>query len=278
MEAVKQEKKKKTIKSKKITDFSLQMRKNSYILGAMVKKNFKAQYRNSVLGVFWTVLNPLLNMIVLSLVFSRLFNRGGELGIYPVYLLCGNLIMNIMKQVTNKSLGCIVNNASLIKKVKISYAIFPVSNMFTALVNFGVAFIALLIVMLIVGQQFYWTILLTVIIVPAVTLFSLGVGFILSSMFVFFRDIKHLYEVGLTLWTYLTPIFYSAEQLGGGAITTIININPMTQYVTAFRSIIQWGVVPSATTMLICYAWAIGMLIVGYLIFNACRRKYILYI
>ena len=278
MEAKQTKVKTKKTLSRRDNAFVNQLRKDSYILGAMVKKNFKAQYRNSVLGVLWTVLNPLLNMIVLSLVFSKLFNRGGELGIYPVYLLCGNLIFNMMRQITMQSLNCLVSNSGLIKKVKISYSIFPVSNMFTALVNFGVAFIALIIVMLIVGQQFHWTILLTISIVPAVLLFSLGVGYILSSLFVFFRDVKHIYEVGITLWTYLTPIFYSANQLGGGIVTDIVSLNPMTHYVTAFRNIIQWGVVPSGIEYLICYAWAIGMLVIGYLIFKLNRRKYILYI
>ncbi len=278
--SVKQVKMKKG-KSQKLRDsaFLKQLRKDSYILSVMVKKNFKAQYRGSILGVFWTVLNPLLNMIVLSIVFSRLF-RADDVGIYPVYLLCGNLIFNMMRQITTQSLGCMVSNADLIKKVKISYSIFPVSNMFTALVNFGVAFIALLIVMVIVGQPFHWTILLTIIIIPAVLMFSLGVGFILSSLFVFFRDTAHLYEVLLTLWMYLTPLFYSPSAIGeeGTFVRTIIDINPMTRYVTAFRSVIQWGQVPSALDLLICYAWAIGLLVVGVTVFKLNRKKYILYI
>lgn len=255
-----------------------QLQKNTYILKAMVKKDFKSQYRNSILGALWTVLNPLLNMIVLSLIFSKLFGGRQGVGIYPIYLFCGNLIFNMMRQVTTRSLTCLVGNAGLIKKVKISYSIFPISNMFTALVNFGVAFIALIIVMLIVGQPFYWTILMTVTIVPAVLLFSLGIGFALSSLYVFFRDIKHLYEVFITLWTYLTPIFYTANSLNSATIQKVIGLNPMTQFVTAFRSVIQWGVVPSWQSYLICYSWAFLMLAIGYAIFKLNRKKYILYI
>ena len=140
--------------------------------------------------------------------------------------------------------------------------------MFTALVNFGVAFVALMIVMLIVGQPFYWTILMTVTIVPAVLLFSLGIGFALASLYVFFRDVKHLYEVFITLWMYLTPIFYTANSLNSQTIQTVIGINPMTQFVTAFRSIIQWGVVPNWQSYLICYGWAFVMLAIGYVIFK----------
>lgn len=255
-----------------------QMKKNSYILRVMVKKNFKAQYRGSILGVLWTVLNPLLNMIVLSIIFSRVFNNDGSLGIYPVYLLCGNIIFNMFRQVTTQSLDCLVSNADLIKKVKISYSIFPTSNMFTAFVNFGVAFIALLIVMLIVRQTFYWTILMTITIIPAVLLFSLGVGYILSSLFVFFRDVRHLYDVGITLWMYLTPIFYARDSLGGTLVSQVIGLNPLTVFVTAFRNVIQWGVVPSGMQYLIMYAWAFGMLTLGYFIFKLNRKKYILYL
>lgn len=266
-----------TTKTKRESDFARQMRKNSYILSVMVKKNFKAQYRNSLLGVLWTVLNPLLNMIVLSLVFSKLFGRADNYLKYPIYLFCGNLIFNMMRQITNQSLNCLVSNSGLIKKVKISYAVFPLSNMFTALVNFGVAFIALLVVMLIVGQPFKWTIVLTFIILPAVLLFSVGIGFVLSSMFVFFRDIKHLYEVFLTLWMYLTPIFYTADRLESETVAMVIGINPMTHYVEFFRSLVG-GVIPGGVELLVCYAWGIGMAILGYMIFRMNRKKYILYI
>lgn len=258
--------------------FFSQLRKNNNILKVMVGKNFRSQYRNSVLGVLWTVLNPLLNMIVLSLVFSELFGDRAGVGIYPIYLFCGNLIFTMMRQITNQSLTSLVSNSGLIKKVKISYSVFPLSNMFTGLVNFAVSFVALLIIMLIVGQEFYWTILLTVTIVPAVLLFSLGIGYVLASLYVFFRDVQHLYTVFLTLWMYLTPIFYTADSLDNSKIQRIIELNPMTQFISMFRQIIQWGEVPSVSQYGISYAWGIIMLIVGYTIFKLNRRKYILYI
>lgn len=258
--------------------FTNKIKKNSYILKSIVKKNFKAQYRNSLLGILWTVLHPLLNMLVLTLVFSQLFGGRDGVGIYPVYLLCGNLIFSIMRQITTQSLGSMVGSAGLIKKVKISYSVFPIANMFTALVNFGLSFIALIIVMLFVKQQFHWTILLTIGILPAVLLFSLGIGFALACMYVFFRDVKHLYEVFLTLWTYLTPMFYSVSILKDNFIGKIINLNPMTHYITAFRDIIQWGAIPSIQEFLIMYGWAFLMLAIGYAIFKLNRKKYILYI
>ncbi len=257
-------------------EFYDQTRKNSYVLKAMVKKNFKAQYRGSVLGIVWTVLNPLLSMLVLSFVFSNIFGRG--IDYYPVYILCGTIVFNILRQITTQSLTCLVTNSGILKKTKISYSVLPMSNTFTAIVNFFFSFIALIFVMLIVGQPFYWTIFLTIVIVPAIVLFSLGIGYFLASLYTFFRDIKHFYAVGLTLWQYLTPIFYTASAIGGGIALKIINLNPMTVYVNAFRDVIKLGVVPGGIEFLIMYAWAFGMLAFGYLVFRLNRRRYILYI
>ena len=253
------------------------MRKNKYILGAIITKNFKAQYRNSILGVLWTVLNPLLNMIVLALVFSEMFGKEG-VGNYPVYLFCGTLIFSIMRQSTSQSLTSIVNNSGLIKKVKISYSVFPISNTLLSIINFGLSFVALIAIMLVEGQKFYWTIALTLTIIPAVLMFSLGIGLVLASLYVFFRDVKHIYSVVLTLWTYLTPIFYTAQSLKNPAIIKFIELNPMTQYVTMFRDIIQWGNIPSWGTYFYGYAFALGMWGIGYLIYRLVRKKFILYI
>ena len=139
-------------------------KKNSYIVQAMVVKNVKEQYRNSVLGILWTVLNPLLNMIVMALVFSNLFGRQIIGADYPVYILSGSIIFTLMRSITERSLGCIVNNASLIKKVKIDYEVFPVSNMFSGLVNFLFSFIALIVVVIIRPKAYLsFSMLLTVV-------------------------------------------------------------------------------------------------------------------
>lgn len=254
------------------------LRKNSYILKAIVSKNFKAQYRNSILGMLWTILNPLLNMFVMALVFSKLFGDRAGVGIYPIYLFCGNLMFAIMRQVTSQSLTSMVSNSGLIKKVKISYSIFPISNMFTALVNFGLSFIALIFLMIFMGQEFHWTIVMTLTILPAILLFSLGIGLVLASLYVFFRDIKHIYEVFLTLWLYLTPLFYTANSLKNARIAKIINLNPMTTYITMFRNVIQWGVIPSGFDFLYAYGFAFVMIAIGYSVFKILKKKFILYI
>ena len=119
---------------------------------------------------------------------------------------------------------------------------------------------------------------LTVTIIPALLCFSLGLGLILASLYVFFRDIKHIYSVAITLWMYLTPLFYTVDGLKNPTIMKFIKINPMTQFVTMFRDMIQWGSVPSWGAYLYAYAFGLGMWGIGYLFYRLLRKKFILYI
>ena len=257
------------------------VKKNSYIVKAMVFKNVKEQYRNSVLGILWTVLNPLLNMIVMAIVFSNLFGRAPGAMDYPVYILSGSIIFTLMRFSTETALGSIVHNADLIKKVKISYEVFPISNMFSGFVNFVFSFIALICVIIVrpnisLGLDLLWT----VVYIPSILLFSLGIGFILCSLYVYFRDVKHLYNVICTLWMYITPVFYTLDSLNlkKGLVNTIMTLNPMRLYVDVFRSIVNpeaailWG------NMLICYAMGIVMVTIGAVFFRFTKKKFILHI
>ena len=254
----------------------------------MVNRNVRNQYRNSVLGIIWTVLNPLLNMIVIALVFSMIFNRNqmevnGASLFYPVYILSGNIVFGLLRNATSNALPCMVRNYDLLSKTRIVHEVFPISNVLSAVVNFFFSMIALFIVMLIFlnkpGVGFHWTILLTICpFLPLLILFSLGVSFILSTIYIRFRDIQHIYSVVLTLWMYLTPLFYSLEMIEGHqTATSILKLNPMYLFVTYFREILM-GAVPSLAAHGIMLAWSVGMCAVGFLFFHFSKRKFLLYI
>ncbi|MCR4726636.1 MAG: ABC transporter permease [Clostridia bacterium] len=267
-----------------VTDNNKKFRRSVNTLLSMVNRNVRNQYRNSVLGILWTVLNPLLNMIVIALVFSMLFNRNQMDGIYyPVYILSGNIVFGLLRNATINSLPCIVNNYDLLSKTRIVHEIFPLSNVLSATVNFFFSMIALFIVMVIFinkpGVGFHPTILMTVApLLPAFLLFCLGVSFILSTIYIRFRDIKHIYDIVLTLWMYLTPLFYSLELIKGHKTATyILKLNPMFHYVTYFRSLLT-GTVPSLFSHAMIYAWGAGMFLVGFLIFHFSKKKFLLYI
>ena len=259
-----------------------------YLLRLLVRRNIKNQYYRSFIGVLWTVLNPLLNMIVMAFVFSAIFGRQTNGLDYPIYILSGNIIFNIMRSSTSSSLPCLVGHTNMLQKTRVPIEIFPASNVLSSLVTFGFSFIALFIVagfraLPIFGGPHYtftWETLLVVIIIPAVTIFSLGISYFLSALYVFFRDIKHIYSVILTLWTYLTPLFYSVEALNSELVTKAMVFNPMYHYVEGFRMLLR-GDIPNLMltfsvtqpSILAMYGFAILLLIVGWIFLEAMRNR-----
>ncbi len=254
----------------------------AYLIGLLVRRNIKNQYYRSFLGVIWTVLNPLLNMLVMWFVFSQIFGREDVMTLpFPVYLLSGSIIFGVLRSATTSSLTCFVGHSDMLQKTRVAIGIFPMANTISALVSFGFSFIALIMVMVVcsfvptngLSYNFQWTILLTVAILPALIIFSLGISFFLSSLYVFFRDLKHIYSVVLTLWMYMTPIFYSINSFEEGSIVVkVIQLNPMYHYVTCFRELLQ-GVIPNALEWLIMYGFAALSLLLGWLVLAALRNR-----
>ena len=248
-------------------------RQRAYLLRLLVGRNIKNQYFRSVLGIVWTVLHPLLDMVVLSFVFMNIFGRtDGEL-FYPVYILSGRIIFGFLTSATTSALPCFVNQSGLIQKTNVPLEIFPMASVFSAVVNFAFSLIALILVMLICipkGVSFYWEMVLIVTILPALILFAMGLSFILSCLYVFFRDIKHIWGVFVTLWMYLTPIFYTLSSLSS-TMQTVVKLNPMYHFVTAFRQFLQ-GTIPDWKTFLIMYGVGILFFVLG-LFFMKCVKK-----
>ena len=279
-----------------------QLRKNYNIIRELVKKNVKIQYRNSAIGAIWTVLNPLLNMLVMFFVFGTILGYGND-PTYALYLLCGNVLFNSMRGATTQSLTCLVKNRGLLTKNRISYSVFPLSSNITAIVNFFFSCIALFGVMVVVhfttlnndavtGTIFSWYILKMLFMLPAFFLFTYGLSLFLAALYVFFRDIQHFYMVFLTLWTYLTPIFYKTDRFETNktmeklALFAIEKLNPMYYFVTYFRNIVfnysAYGTLlgNSGNGISIWTLYLIGLLFfaIGSLVFMFTKRKFIFYI
>lgn len=255
-------------------------RRGLITMWSMVGKNVKNQYRRSALGILWTVLHPLLTMLVMAFVFSSIFGRRGIDMDYPVYVLSGNIVFGLMRQATDQALPTMVNNYDLLTKTRVPYAVFPTSAVMSSLVNFGFSIIALIAVMLIripQGVRFFWTMpMILVPWLPAMMMFSLGLAFFLCTIYVRFRDIRYLYSVFLTLWMYMTPVFYSLEILSP-KVQAVLRFNPMVHYLKYFRQVLM-GQIPSWQTHLIIYGCGLASLGLGYLVFRLFRRKFILYI
>lgn len=245
------------------------------LLRELVIRDIKVRYRRSFLGMIWTVLNPLLMMVVLTIVFSSMFRMNIEN--FPVYVLIGNIVFNFNSEASTQGMNSIVWNSSLIKKVYIPKYLFPLSNVVSCLVNFGFSFISLIIVMLITRAKFYPTLFTIIIPLSYLFMFTLGLSLILCAINVYFRDMQHLYGVFVTAWMYMTPLFYSID-IVPNSLRKIIYLNPMYHYVTFFRQIIMEGTFPCISTNIKCFLIGFVMLVFGLFTFAKLQDKFILYI
>lgn len=259
------------------------VKQNQYILHELVRKSVKTQYRNSWLGMLWTILNPLLNMLIMWLVFSQFFGRNDP--VYPIYLLTGNILFSALRSSTMGGMTSIVNNRGLLLRTKMDTELFPLSSTLSSLVTFGFSFCALAVIMLFMqlfgGYNLFGVqILFVLLMLPAFILFEYGISLFLSALYVFFRDIQHLYSVFLTLWTYLTPVFYKMESLQVGSFAyQTVKLNPMYYFVRYFRdavynyNYIGWSM-PYMRTLGLLYLLGIGFFAIGFAVFRLLKNKF----
>lgn len=258
--------------------------KDKFILKQLVTKDFKIKYRRSVLGVAWSVLNPLLMMVVMSIVFSTIFgqSRNGSITpeMYPLYLIVGNITFSVMSESTNQALMSIIWASSLLKKVKVHRWVFPMQKVLFSLVNFSFSLVAVALVMLFFRVVPTWHLILLPVCLLLLMCFCMGLGMMLSALAVFFRDVMHLWTVVITAWMYLTPIFWTTDYISQMAhwIQVLVVVNPMYNYLQFMRDIFLFNTMPSALTFGLCVAWAVFALAIGYTVFHKTEHKFILYI
>lgn len=258
-------------------NFFSDMKKFMPLLKNLVSKDFKIKYRRSVLGVAWSVLNPLFTMLVITTVFGRLLKI--EVANFATYYIVGYAIWSFFSEATSTSLSSVLISAPLIKKVYIPKYIFPLEKCLFSLVNFLFTLIAVAIVMLFQGFVPSATAILFPIPVMYCFIFVVGASLFLSAATVYFRDVQHLYGIFLTALMYLTPIIYPLSLLEGqGWVSKIVHINPITHYVEYFRGLVMYNYIPGIKENLVCLGMALVMFLIGALVFKKAQRKFILHI
>ena len=255
------------------------LKKDIFIINSLITKDFKIKYRRSVLGILWSVLNPLLMMIIVAAVFSYILRGDDSIPCFPMYLILGQVLFNYMASATGSGMGSILGSAGLIKKIRVNKIIFPVQRVLFELINFAISLIAVVLVWIYYRHSVPVTpnVIFLPLVVFYVTLFSTGLAFILSAAAVFFRDVLHIWGVIITAWTYGTPIFYPISWLSP-ELATLMQFNPMYQYITYLREIILYGNTPSMSLNLVCLAIGVVTFFVGLAVFNHSQRKFINYI
>ncbi len=275
-----------------ITSHKNNFMKYRFLLKELVVKNIKLQYRNSVLGMFWTFLQPLLTMVVLSIVFSNLFGRDSSKVVnYSVYLLSGRLLYEFFTQSTKRAMRSIRSNASIIKKVYVPKYIYPLSQALSTFVTFLISLSVLAVVILffnIIGKDpvpITFNIFYAIIPIIILFVFSLGVGMFLGTLNVFFKDIENFYDVFTLLLFYLTPIVYTVDRLGfaeGSWQSVMLKINPLYGIIEMFRAAVLHGdnllAFFSTNELIYTSVVAVFALAVGFAVFYKNQDKFILHI
>jgi len=262
-----------TVPSQGLKEYYEKFYRYRHLLKELVSRDIKIKYRRSILGILWSVLNPLLMMLVITAVFSKLMDMRTEN--FAAFYLCGSLIYNFVSEGTNGAMNAILINAALIKKVYVPKYIFPLEKVLFALVNALFYLIAVAIVFLITKLPLHWTIILFPIPLAYTFVFALGLGLILATVTVFFRDMNHLYSVWLTAWMYLTPIIYPVDALPE-RVMKLIQLNPLYHYVTYFRDVMMYGRVPGLMENLICIGISLFFLGIGLMVFKKYQDEFIL--
>lgn len=246
-----------------------------FLLKKLVDRDFKTKYQASVLGVLWSFLNPLLSMFVYMIVFSFIFRSNIEH--FPAYLLTGIVLFNYFSESTSLGLSSIVANRALITKVYMPKVIYPLSRVLSSAINLVVSFIPMFIVMLITGVPFHKSLLLIPLVMAFLVAFCLGMTLILSTLNVFFRDTQFLWGILITVWNFLTPIFYP-ETIIPAAFRTVYHMNPLYQIVYFMRCITVGGVSPTPVTYLYCFLAGFVPLAVGLFVFRRNQDRFVIYL
>ncbi len=244
-----------------------------FLLQQLVKRDFKIKYRGSFLGILWSILNPLFNMIILSIVFSNVFRAVDN---YKLYLLSGLLVFNYFSEASSSATHAISGNFGLITKVYFPKFILPLSKVFSSAINLLITLLVFLILGLFMGIKIWWGLPMITVMIICLVLFAAGVSLILSTLQVFFRDTAHLYSVIITIWMYSTPILYPIDIIPD-AFIPIFKLNPLFIFIDFLRKIALEGVMPGLESYIMCMIFGIGTFVIGAYIFVKNQDKFIFY-
>lgn len=256
---------KKVVKERIVILEKEQIKQYWFVIRELTGRELKRRYSRSYLGIFWSVLNPLLSMAVMTAIFSTMFQRTIEN--YALYYLTGTIIWQLFTNATNTAMTALVDNKQLLIKVKTPMQVFILSRVYTAFVNFMYSFVIYILFLFIFKIRLNISMLAIVPIIGLTMIFSIGLSLFLSTTYVFFGDIKHLYGIILTLWMYCSALFYPITSLSG-TMAQIVQENPLYCYIAAARECMMYGVFPNADLWIRMIIWSIVSFLMGYFFFQ----------
>lgn len=259
---------------KSIKKLITRYKKKYFMLEELTKRDFKQKYKGTVLGMGWSVLSPLLTLFVMRMVFLELFGRNTPH--YTTYLFCGTLNWSYFKESTKGGMSALMANSKIITKVNIPKYLFLMSKNVSSLINYGlticVFFVFAMIDHITFGVHFFALLYPVIMLV----LFNVGVGMILSALYVFFRDVSYLYDVFTLLLHYLCAIFYTIDRFPA-RIQKLFLCNPIYCFIKYFRVVTIDGNIPSLAFHLLIAFYTLTVLVIGFTIYKKCNHKFLYY-
>lgn len=246
-----------------------------FLFSELVKRDFKKKYKRTVLGMAWSVLSPLLMLLVMRLVFTQFFGRGMDH--YTTYLFCGNLVFSYFSESTNQGMTSLISNASIFTKVNVPKYLFLLSKNIQTLINFGLTLCVFFVFCILDGITFTWKFALLLYPICCLVLFNIGVGLILSALFVFFRDIQYLWTVFTQLLMYMSAIFYTIDRYSYTAQCMFL-LNPVYLFIRYFRKIVIEATIPTIWFHLLMMADVLIVLGIGCWIYKKYNTRFLYYV
>lgn len=251
------------------------LKRYQFLFEELVKRDFKIKYKRTVLGMAWSILSPLLMLLVMSLVFTQFFGRNMEH--YTIYLFAGNLVFSYFNESTNQGMTALMGNASIFTKVNVPKYLFLFSKNVQTLINFGLTLGIFFLFCALDGIAFTWKLIFLLYPIVLLLLFNIGVGLILSALFVFFRDIQYLWSVFTQLLMYMSAIFYTIDGYSE-TVQHLFLLNPVYLFIRYFRKIVLDATIPTVWFHLLMLADVVFVVAIGCWMYKKYNTRFLYYV
>lgn len=254
--------------------FKEKVKQYRFLFEELTKRDFKKKYKRTLLGVLWSVISPFLTFMVQYFVFGYIFRRLDS-G-FVIYLLTGTLMFNFFTNATTNGMFSMYSNGAILSKIKVPKSLFVLSSNSAAIFNFLLTLIVYFIFMIFCKINFGPHLLLMIYPICCLIIFNIGMSYILSALFVFFRDMQYLYQIFTMLLMYMSAIFYEVKRFPE-ELRFVFNINPVYHYISYMRQLVMQSSVPGFAEHIICLSFALGMLGIGYFVHSKTEQKFVYY-
>jgi len=251
------------------------IKKHQFLFEELVKRDFKQKYKRTVLGMGWSILSPLLTLMVMKLVFTQFFGRTMEH--YTTYLFAGNLMFNYFREATTGGMNALMANRHIFTKINVPKYIFLLSKNVSSILNFAITLLVFFLFAAIDGVAFSFKFITILYPICCLMLFNIGVGLVLSALFVFFRDVTYLYDVFTMLLMYMSAIFYTVDSYAP-AIQNLFLINPVYCAIKYVRMVVINGTIPGLSLHVLLLAYAALALFFGGLMYKRKNHQFLYYV